>query len=131
MATITYGKGKILRPTPLAALRETLGQNARKGRVEMLDVPARRANISMVDADNRLRSGHADVRAANNALTPIRQGGESSASSKGAGERKRKDDPVEKIKAVRVRIHAPNVVHFFTPKKHEEVVVLTEEHLRE
>lgn len=129
MATITYGKGKTLRPTPLAALRETIKQNARNGKVEMPDVATSRAEAKP-DAGDRLAGRHAQARAPEPVSAHIPEGSESPRFNS-QGQTKRMDQAVQKNKAVRVRIHAPDVARFFASKTHDDLTVLTGEDLGE
>jgi hypothetical protein len=124
MATITYGKGKALRPTTLSALRETMERHTRKGAVEMLDVLPDRVDKAVAD---RSESDHADVRAAKYVLTQIPKGSASSVKTQSSDEKNHRDGTLEKTKPVRVRLHAPGVALFFGPKKHEDLVVLNTE----
>lgn len=123
MATISYGKGKALRPTTLSALRETMERHARKGTVEMLDVPSVSVGKTVADAVDRSASDHADVRAAKYILTQFPKGSASSVETQSGGEKKRLDGRLEQNKVVRVRLHAPGVAQFFRPKKHDDLVV--------
>lgn len=127
MATITYGKGKTLRPTPLAALEETIARNSRKGRVEMLDMSTQPKVKTTVEAGVPVQPDHVGVLAAKNLVTHLQQGGGPPARVKAAGESKRQRQAAEENKEVRVRIHAPKVVAFFTSKKRDELLVTSDE----
>ncbi|MDQ2990898.1 MAG: hypothetical protein M3R60_17545 [Pseudomonadota bacterium] len=123
MATITYGKGKILQPTSLEALKARLHQNAHAGRIEMPDtkqipedsaatppegfVGVRVRSRTIINAEHFKPANHAEVRAGVKAKRATLKGRKASVTGAGNTE-------------VRITINAPDVQKFFSLKKKKE-----------
>jgi hypothetical protein len=98
MATITYGKGKILQPTSLKALRAAIDQNVQDGRVEMPVEEARTVDKEVRNGFVRVTIAPANVR-----LYRARR-------SKGSMENKG-------AKVDKVEVNAPGLANFFVSGK--------------
>lgn len=116
MATITYGKGKILEPTSLKALRASLDQNARDGRIEMPNDKTQSLNDTTPKAFVQVTFNRSIGLRYKKGVSAGPQVMATKPEDKRTSYRVSKNSPAEKKQEVRVFITAPGLDDFFFSK---------------